>query len=73
MNENFCPGCGEGELRTVGHILGFGEGYESPCTRYDGESKLFLLKKFSHLSNEKMNAILEWYGYEPLRERHESR
>ena len=60
MDEKFCPGCGNDFLRKAP----FGEGYESPCTLWEGKTKEQLLVWFKdQLSKEEMTLMLEHYGF----------
>jgi len=63
IEDNFCVGCGK-------HSLGFAlfdGGREMPCTYYDDAGKLTIIKKLSHLDDEHLNAVLDFYGYKPIK------
>ena len=58
----FCRGCGRNSLRPLPKELG--EGYESPCTFYEGKSRYYLIEELTRLSTDELNQVLEFYGHE---------
>ena len=58
----FCVGCGRDVLRRSP----LGNDYESPCTRYRGESREFIIRELKDLKPDKLNRVLEFYGHELL-------